>query len=127
MSPTQPLVQKPDEFVAEVTAKMDTMRVALSSGGGRAGENIRDFMVSVRGHRVLLDPSVMVSLMSMMVLEGWQFRLDPTLCVFDNVNTAIRGFGPGIFVKLVGDKIKGVLGLGGEMSWEEKAAKPQPQ
>ena len=127
MSPTQPLVKKPDEFVAEVTAKMDTMRIALSSGNGRAGENIRDFMVSVRGHRVQLDPSVMVSLMSMMVLEGWQFRLDPTLCVFDNVNTALRGFGPSVFVRVLGDKIKEVLGLGGELSWEEKAAKPQPQ
>ena len=42
MSPTQPLVKKPDDFVAEVTAKMDTMRIALSTGNGRAGENIRN-------------------------------------------------------------------------------------
>lgn len=126
MSPTQPLVQSPDDFVAEVTAKMHKMRIALSSGDGRAGENIRDFMVSVRSHRVLLDPSVMVSLMSMMVLEGWQFRLDPTMCVFDNVNTALRGFGPGVFVRLVGDKIKEVFGFGGELSWEEKAKAPNP-
>ena len=40
-------------------------------GQGRAGVNIRNFMSSVRGHHVQLDPSVMVRLMSMMVLEGW--------------------------------------------------------
>ena len=32
---------------------------------------------SVREHRVVLDPSVMVALMSMLVLEGWQRRQVP--------------------------------------------------
>ena len=29
----------------------------------------------------MLDPSVMVALMSMLVLEGWQFRLDPSTSI----------------------------------------------
>ena len=32
-------------------------------------------------HHVQLDPTVMVALMSMLVLEGWQFRLDPSTSI----------------------------------------------
>jgi len=35
----------------------------------------------VRAHHVKLDPTVMVALMSMLVLEGWQFRLDPSTSI----------------------------------------------
>lgn len=37
----------------------------------------REFMALVRRHDVRIDPNVMVALMSMVVLEGWQFRLSP--------------------------------------------------
>ena len=43
-------------------------------GAGNPGKNIRSYMQSVRDHGVVLDPTVMVALMSMMVLEGWQVR-----------------------------------------------------
>ena len=57
---------------------MNEMRAEMKAGEGRAGDNIRSFMASVRNHNVSLDPTVMVALMSMLVLEGWQFRLDPS-------------------------------------------------
>jgi len=77
LSPTQPNVQSPPDFCDEVTRKMKEMRQEMIDGEGRAGDNIRSFMASVRAHHVSLDPTVMVALMSMLVLEGWQFRLDP--------------------------------------------------
>ena len=52
----------------EVTVKMGEMRAEMDRGEGRAGDNIRSFMASVRNHNVTLDPTVMVALMSMMVL-----------------------------------------------------------
>ena len=39
---------------------MFEMKADLEVGQGRAGANIRNFMSSVRGHHVQLDPSVMV-------------------------------------------------------------------
>ena len=78
LAPTQPYVADPDAFVAEVNVKMNEMHAEMVAGQGRAGDNIRSFMSSVRKHHVSLDPTVMVALMSMLVLEGWQFRLDPS-------------------------------------------------
>ena len=39
---------------------------------------------------MLLDPSVMVSLMSMMVLEGWQWRLDPCVGIIDAIEMQLN-------------------------------------
>ena len=47
-----------------------------------------------RRYNVALDPSVMVALVSMIVLEGWQSRLDPEVSVIDGVNKTI---GSGIY------------------------------
>jgi|TARA_B110000208_G_scaffold55689_1_gene73065 aarF domain-containing kinase len=66
----------------------------MDAGGGRAGENIRDYMESVRAHRVVLDPSVMVALMSMVVLEGWQWRLDPEVSIAAALKSTM---GDGVF------------------------------
>ena len=77
LAPTQPHVKSPDDFIAEVSEKMIEMRQEMLDGEGRAGDNIRSFMASVRKHHVTLDPTVMVALMSMMVLEGWQVRAAP--------------------------------------------------
>lgn len=110
MAPTQPLVRCRETFVAEVTEKMYDMKSDLEVGQGRAGVNIRNFMSSVREHRVQLDPSIMVSLMSMMVLEGWQFRLAKELPIFDNVKVALGGFGAQVFLKALKDRVMGGTG-----------------
>ena len=122
MSPEQPHVECRETFIAEVTEKMFVMKADLEEGRGRAGVNIRNFMESVRGHRVLLDPSVMVSLMSMMVLEGWQFRLSPDLSVFNNVKIAVGGFGAGVFLKSLRARLLGSKGIFGSEGPEETKA-----
>ena len=62
----------------------------MDRGEGRPGDNIRAYMDSVRSHRVVLDPTVMVALMSMLVLEGWQFRLDPSTSIVGAIETLDR-------------------------------------
>ena len=121
MAPEQPLVKSRDEFISEISAKMDVMRQNFESGGGRAGDNIKDFMSSVRGHHVTLDPSILVSLMSMMVLEGWQFRLDPMVSVFDNVAVALKGFSPRQMVTGLWERITGKSVV---LKWEEDGVNP---
>ena len=63
----------------------------MERGEGRPGDNIRAYMDSVRSHRVVLDPTVMVALMSMLVLEGWQYRLDPAVSIFHCLEAATGG------------------------------------
>ena len=48
LAPTQPHVKSPDDFIAEVSQKMIEMRQEMVDGEGRAGDNIRSFMASVR-------------------------------------------------------------------------------
>ncbi len=43
----------------------------------------------VREHRVAVDPSIMVCVVTALVLEGWQFRLDPNLSMIDHINEMI--------------------------------------
>ena len=69
----------------------------MDRGEGRPGDNIRAYMDSVRSHRVVLDPTVMVALMSMLVLEGWQYRLDPAVSIFHCLEAATGG---GVFSTL---------------------------
>ena len=52
LAPTQPYVKSPDDFIAEVDVKMHEMRSEMLAGEGRAGDNIRSFMASVRKVRV---------------------------------------------------------------------------
>ena len=89
LAPTQPYVKSPQTFIEEVTAKMGEQREEMLNGEGRAGDNIRAYMASVRAHNVKLDPTVMVALMSMLVLEGWQFRLDPSTSIVGAIETQL--------------------------------------
>ena len=114
---SQPYVKDPDAFVAEVSAMTKKQRAEFDAGGGRSGDNIREYMAAVRKHRVVIDPSVMVALMSMVVLEGWQvhaparacacplstharraspphgvqYRLDPSISVIQSLEAASTG------------------------------------
>jgi len=96
-APTQPYVESPEDFVKEVVANCLHQQAELWEGGGRAGDNIKAHLESVRKHRVTLDPSIMVAVMSMMVLEGWQTRLDPSVCVYDLLGSTT---GEGLFGRL---------------------------
>ena len=70
LSPTQPYVADPDAFVEEVTLLMREQKSVYDSGAGHAIDNIMQYMQSVRDHSVVLDPTVMVSLMSMLVRQA---------------------------------------------------------
>ena len=60
-------------------------------------------------HHVQLDPTVMVALMSMLVLEGWQNRLDPAVSVLQSLESASSG---GIFgyASRAGEAVKAIFG-----------------
>ena len=90
LAPSQPYVKEPDRFVSDVKEKMADQKALMLQGKGRAGDNIRAFMASVREHQVTLDPTVMVALMSMLVLEGWQFRLDPSTSILEAIDKSLR-------------------------------------
>ena len=91
---TQPYVQSREKFIQEVAQKCVAQKAEYDAGGGKSGDNMRSYLESVRAHRVVIDPSVMVAVMSMMVLEGWQARLDPAVSVFACLESATGG---GIF------------------------------
>lgn len=92
LSRTQPYLPSRELFKREVREKCERQKEQFNAGGGRAGQNIREYLTSVREHNVVIDPTVMVSVMSVMVLEGWQTRLDPSVCIFDQLQVA-RGSG----------------------------------
>ena len=81
----------------EVARKCEEQKSEFVVGAGNPGKNIRSYMESVRNHGVVLDPTVMVALMSMMVLEGWQSRLDPQVSIMDCLAQASSG---GIFGRM---------------------------
>jgi len=101
LAPTQPYVEAREggreAFISEVAAKCTAQKEEMDRGEGRPGDNIRAYMDSVRSHRVVLDPTVMVALMSMLVLEGWQYRLDPAVSIFHCLEAATGG---GVFSTL---------------------------
>ena len=104
---SQPYVADQQAFIDEVNGLVKRHRDEYNAGGGRSGDNIRDYMTSVRNHRVVLDPTVMVALMSMLVLEGWQNRLDPAVSVLQSVEQASTG---GVFgyASRLKDAVQGV-------------------
>jgi len=89
LAPTQPHVRTPSAFVGEFEVKCAAQKAEFDAGGGHPGDNIRSYMESVRKHNVILDPTVMVALMSMLVLEGWQRRLDPSVSIYSCLETAV--------------------------------------
>jgi len=91
LAPSQPNVADPDAFIQEVAAKCEQQKNEFIVGAGNPGKNIRSYMESVRHHGVVLDPTVMVALMSMMVLEGWQSRLDPQISIMECLAEATGG------------------------------------
>ena len=88
---SQPYVADRQAFVDEVNGLVQRQRVEYDAGGGRSGDNMRQYMAAVRRHRVVLDPTVMVALMSMLVLEGWQNRLDPSVSIIRSIEDASTG------------------------------------
>ena len=56
----------------------------------RAGDCMAAIFETVQRHHVTLDPNVMVAVVTVMVLEGWQFRLDPSINILDYIGDVMR-------------------------------------
>ena len=119
LSPTQPYVVSPEAFIEEVNQRCIEQTAECDAGEGNSAANIRAYMQSVRDHRVVLDPTVMVALMSMLVLEGWQARLDPSVCIMDSIKLATGGGVIGVFME-AGSMIESIIkDLKGDQAQED--------
>ena len=56
----------------------------------RAGDCMAAIFETVQRHHVTIDPNVMVAVVTVMVLEGWQFRLDPSINILDYIGAVMR-------------------------------------
>jgi aarF domain-containing kinase len=87
MSSEQPYVKDRDQFVTEVVDQIGYIHRNLADL--RGGQCMADVLEIVRQHQVCVHPSIMVCVVTTMVLEGWQNRLDPDLCMTDHIATML--------------------------------------
>ena len=62
----------------------------FSESTPRAGDCMSAIFETVQRYHVTIDPNVMVAVVTVMVLEGWQFRLDPTINILDYIGDVLR-------------------------------------
>lgn len=62
----------------------------FSESTPRAGDCMTAIFKTVQEHHVTIDPNVMVAVVTVMVLEGWQFRLDPSVNILDYISEVLR-------------------------------------
>ena len=62
----------------------------FSESTPRAGDCMAAIFETVQHHHVTIDPNVMVAVVTVMVLEGWQFRLDPTINILDYIGDVLK-------------------------------------
>lgn len=64
---------------------VDAAVTQFSESTPRAGDCMTAIFETVQRHHVTIDPNVMVAVVTVMVLEGWQFRLDPSINILDYI------------------------------------------
>jgi aarF domain-containing kinase len=69
---------------------VDTAVRQFSESTPRAGDCMSAIFETVQRHHVTIDPNVMVAVVTVMVLEGWQFRLDPSINIMDYIGEVIH-------------------------------------
>ena len=62
----------------------------FSESTPRAGDCMSAIFETVQRYHVTIDPNVMVAVVTVMVLEGWQFRLDPTINILDYIGDVLK-------------------------------------
>ena len=62
----------------------------FSESSPRAGDCMNAIFETVQKYHVTIDPNVMVAVVTVMVLEGWQFRLDPSINIMDHIAEVMR-------------------------------------
>ena len=80
-------------FIAELQEKsLDWHRVRndpVLYDAARAGDSIKDVLDVCRRHQVELHPTILVSTVSCITLEGWQYELDPDLEIMQAVQQTL--------------------------------------
>jgi len=91
LAPEQPYVLDKEIYVAQVAKMMGAMKekTMKKEKGQRAGANIRQMLTIIRNNRVVIDPSVMCVVTSVLILEGWQWRLDPKVQVHNGIQSVM--------------------------------------
>ena len=56
----------------------------------RAGDCMGAIFETVQKYHLCLDPNVMIAVVTVMVLEGWQWRLDPTVNILDYLDDVLK-------------------------------------
>lgn len=56
----------------------------------RAGDCMGAIFETVQKYHLCLDPDVMIAVVTVMVLEGWQWRLDPTVNILDYLDDVLK-------------------------------------
>jgi len=74
------------QFKREIQAAVDTFRQSTP----RAGECMGAIFETVQKNGLCLDPNVMIAVVTVMVLEGWQWRLDPTVNILDYLDDVLK-------------------------------------
>ena len=62
----------------------------FSESSPSAGDCMNAIFETVQKYHVTIDPNVMVAVVTVMVLEGWQFRLDPSINIMDHIAEVMR-------------------------------------
>ncbi len=74
------------QFKQEIQAAVDTFQESTP----RAGECMGAIFETVQKNGLCLDPNVMIAVVTVMVLEGWQWRLDPTVNILDYLDDVLK-------------------------------------
>ena len=74
------------DFRADIAKAVDQ----FSSTTPRAGECMGAIFETVQKYHLCLDPNVMIAVVTVMVLEGWQWRLDPTVNILDYLDDVLK-------------------------------------
>lgn len=73
------------EFRNEITKTVSNFAATTP----RAGECMGAIFETVQKYHLCLDPNVMIAVVTVMVLEGWQWRLDPTVNILDYLDDVL--------------------------------------
>ena len=71
-------------------SEMEEAVKQFAAGPPRAGDCMSRVFEIVQEHRLCLDPSIMIAVVTVMVLEGWQWRLDPSVSILDRLNSVLE-------------------------------------
>jgi aarF domain-containing kinase len=86
VSPTS----KPHIETERFKSEMEETLKQFAAGPPRAGDCMSKVFEIVQEHRLCLDPSIMIAVVTVMVLEGWQWRLDPSVSILDRLNNVLE-------------------------------------